>query len=53
MPNPLFMSTSSEMPQLLTISFKDDPQGSLGAQLINCDKVRLCHSILSLFESKT
>jgi len=38
MPNPLFMSTSSEMPQLLTISFKDDPQGSLGAQLINCDK---------------
>lgn len=38
MPNPLFLSTSSEKPQLLTISFKDDPQGSLGAQLINCDK---------------
>jgi len=38
MPNPLFLSTSSEKPKLLTISFADDPQGSLGAQLINCDK---------------
>eukprot|EP00934_Nitzschia_sp_Nitz4_P002149 Nitzschia sp. Nitz4//scaffold64_size103689//47243//48484//NITZ4_004434-RA/size103689-processed-gene-0.79-mRNA-1//1//CDS//3329556124//2149//frame0 len=38
MPNPMFPSSSSEKPQLLTISFKDDPQGSLGAQLINCDK---------------
>ena len=38
-PNPLFQSTSNEKPKLLTISFKDDPQGSLGAQLINCDKV--------------
>jgi len=38
--NPLFESTSSEMPQLLSISFVDDPQGSLGAQLTNCDKVR-------------
>ena len=37
--NPVFHSTSSEKPKLLTISFKDDPQGSLGAQLINCDKV--------------
>jgi len=38
MPNPLFLSTSTEKPDLLTISFEDDPQGSLGAQLINCDK---------------
>lgn len=38
MPNPIFLSTSSEKPQLLTISFADDPEGSLGAQLINCDK---------------
>ncbi|MGK3747402.1 MAG: hypothetical protein ACI8RD_014444 [Bacillariaceae sp.] len=41
MPNPLFISTSNEKPQLLTISFEDDPQGSLGAQLINCDKVSM------------
>lgn len=39
MPSPLFLSTSSENPQRLTIDFKEDPQGSLGAQLINCDKV--------------
>ncbi|KAG7355618.1 CRAL-TRIO domain containing protein [Nitzschia inconspicua] len=38
MPSPMFVSTSSENPQRLTIDFKDDPQGSLGAQLINCDK---------------
>ena len=38
MPNPIFLSTSSEKPQLLTISFADDPEASLGAQLINCDK---------------
>lgn len=38
MKDPIFPSSSSEKPQLLTISFKDDPQGSLGAQLINCDK---------------
>jgi len=38
MSNPIFSSTSSEKPKLLTISFADDPQGSLGAQLINCDK---------------
>mmetsp|Transcript_55070 Transcript_55070/g.62354 ORF Transcript_55070/g.62354 Transcript_55070/m.62354 type:complete len:364 (+) Transcript_55070:70-1161(+) len=38
MPSPIFISTSNEKPQLLTISFEDDPQGSLGAQLINCDK---------------
>jgi hypothetical protein len=41
MPNPIFVSTSNEKPQLLTISFEDDPQGSLGAQLINCDKVSM------------
>ena len=41
MPNPIFISTSNEKPQLLTISFEDDPQGSLGAQLINCDKVSM------------
>jgi len=35
---PLFLPTSDEKPELLTISFEDDPQGSLGAQLINCDK---------------
>jgi hypothetical protein len=40
MQKPLFVPTSDEKPQLLTISFEDDPQGSLGAQLINCDKVR-------------
>jgi len=34
----LFVPTSNEKPELLTISFEDDPQGSLGAQLINCDK---------------
>lgn len=38
MEKPLFVPTSNEKPQLLTISFEDDPQGSLGAQLINCDK---------------
>lgn len=38
MPNPLFVPKSNEKPQLLTISFEDDPQGSLGAQLINSDK---------------
>mmetsp|Transcript_54713 Transcript_54713/g.132852 ORF Transcript_54713/g.132852 Transcript_54713/m.132852 type:complete len:369 (-) Transcript_54713:878-1984(-) len=38
MSSPLFHSTSNEEPKLLTISFKDDPNGSLGAQLINCDK---------------
>lgn len=38
MPNALFVPKSNEIPQLLTISFEDDPQGSLGAQLINCDK---------------
>lgn len=41
MPNPLFLSTSSEKPKLLTISFEKDPQGSLGAQLVNADKVRI------------
>jgi hypothetical protein len=47
MQKPLFVPTSNEEPQLLTISFEDDPQGSLGAQLINCDKVRflLQHNI--------
>jgi hypothetical protein len=39
--NPLFPAASGEKPKLLTINFKDDPQGSLGAQLINCDKVRM------------
>jgi len=38
MQKPLFLPSSNEKPQLLTISFEDDPQGSLGAQLINCDK---------------
>lgn len=38
MKNSLFLPTSNEKPELLTISFEDDPQGSLGAQLINCDK---------------
>mmetsp|Transcript_25947 Transcript_25947/g.61056 ORF Transcript_25947/g.61056 Transcript_25947/m.61056 type:complete len:364 (+) Transcript_25947:117-1208(+) len=38
MVNPMFQPESDEKPQLLTISFEDDPQGSLGAQLINCDK---------------
>lgn len=47
--NPLFNSTSSEKPKLLTISFKDDPQGSLGAQLINCDKVSHWHSNFMAF----
>ena len=42
MKKPLFIPTSNEKPELLTISFEDDPQGSLGAQLINCDKVRHC-----------
>merc|ERR1719464_453866 len=36
--SPIFISTSNEKPKLLTVSFEDDPQGSLGAQLINCDK---------------
>lgn len=40
MKKPLFVPSSNEKPELLTISFEDDPQGSLGAQLINCDKVR-------------
>mmetsp|Transcript_21926 Transcript_21926/g.45064 ORF Transcript_21926/g.45064 Transcript_21926/m.45064 type:complete len:364 (+) Transcript_21926:156-1247(+) len=38
MKKPLFVPSSNEKPELLTISFEDDPQGSLGAQLINCDK---------------
>jgi len=38
MQKPLFVPISNEKPELLTISFEDDPQGSLGAQLINCDK---------------
>lgn len=38
MKSPVFLSTSNEKPKLLTISFDDDPHGSLGAQLINCDK---------------
>lgn len=33
-----FRSTSSDHPQLLNISFADDPKGNLGAQLLNCDK---------------
>ena len=48
MPNPLFLSTSTEKPQLLTISFADDPQGSLGAQLVNADKVRESCRILMI-----
>ena len=39
MKTPIFVPTSDEKPELLTISFEDDPKGSLGAQLINCDKV--------------
>lgn len=38
MGNPLFDSTSSEKPQILSISFASDPSGSLGAQLNNQDK---------------
>lgn len=37
--SPLFESTSSEKPALLTISFADDPKGSLGAQLTKADTV--------------
>lgn len=36
--SPLFESTSSEKPKMLTISFASDPSGSLGAQLTNHDK---------------
>lgn len=36
--NPLFMSTSSEKPCILTVSFASDPSASLGVQLINLDK---------------
>jgi hypothetical protein len=37
--NPVqFASSSRDTPTLLNISFKDDPTGSLGAQLVNCDK---------------
>ena len=39
-PNPLYPSTSAEKPQLLCIDFTEDPTGSLGAQLVNFDKVR-------------
>lgn len=38
MVSPLFEPTSSDKPTLLTISFADDPGGSLGAQLNNLDK---------------
>eukprot|EP00542_Grammatophora_oceanica_P016730 CAMPEP_0194034680 /NCGR_PEP_ID=MMETSP0009_2-20130614/7105_1 /TAXON_ID=210454 /ORGANISM="Grammatophora oceanica, Strain CCMP 410" /LENGTH=398 /DNA_ID=CAMNT_0038675709 /DNA_START=20 /DNA_END=1216 /DNA_ORIENTATION=- len=34
----LFVSTSDEKPSILTISFKDDPGGSLGTELLDCDK---------------
>ena len=36
----VFEATSSEKTGLLNISFADDPKGSLGCQLNNCDKVR-------------
>ena len=42
-PNPLYPSTSAEKPQLLCIDFTEDPTGSLGAQLVNFDKVRKLH----------
>mmetsp|Transcript_14616 Transcript_14616/g.22568 ORF Transcript_14616/g.22568 Transcript_14616/m.22568 type:complete len:372 (+) Transcript_14616:42-1157(+) len=42
MVNPLFNSTSNEVPTFLTISFADDPKASLGAQLSNRDKGELC-----------
>jgi len=35
---PLFHATSDENPQILSISFESDPKGSLGCQLVNCDK---------------
>ena len=38
-PNPLYPSSSSYKPQLLSIDFTEDPTGSLGAQLVNFDKV--------------
>ena len=54
MRSPVFTSTSNEKPQLLTISFEDDPQGSLGAQLINCDKVSIMYAMIfvALFNAK-
>ena len=50
-PNPLYPSTSSEKPQLLCIDFTDDPTGSLGAQLVNFDKVRFPVNNKSLLRS--
>jgi hypothetical protein len=40
MPSALFQSTSPYKPSLLTISFAEDPAGSLGTQLNNRDNVR-------------
>ena len=39
MPSALFQSTSPYKPSILTISFAEDPAGSLGAQLNNRDNV--------------
>jgi len=36
--SPLFHSTSKEIPEILHLSFESDPKGSLGCQLVNCDK---------------
>jgi hypothetical protein len=36
--HPQFASSSSDAPTLLNISFANDPTGSLGAQLVNCNK---------------
>ena len=44
-PSPLFMSSSGERPSILTISFADDPAGSLGAQLKKYDSVSACFAL--------
>lgn len=45
MASPLFTSSSTEKPSILTISFADDPAGSLGAQLTKCDSVSDWHGV--------
>lgn len=39
--SPLFHSTSKDKPSILHVTFASDPTGSLGCQLVNCDKVRI------------
>jgi len=48
--SPLFHSTSRDKPSILHVSFESDPNGSLGCQLVNLDKVS-CRLLLLRSES--